>query len=99
VAAGMRDLSLSCEIPFQNNYSRVTSTPRLKSGAIGLRQLATLLSRRDFRPTFLPFLCLLWLFVLFRGTACPPQLSHYAQGRPRKRGALHKSMREGGRTS
>jgi len=51
-AAGMRDLSLCCEIPFQNSYGRVTSTPRLKSGAIGLRQLATLLPRRDFRPTF-----------------------------------------------
>jgi len=95
-AAGMRDLSLSCEIPFQNSYGRVTSTPRLKSGAIGLRQLATLLPRRDFRPTFFA------LFVPIRAfsrTACPPQLSLYAQGRPRKRGALHKSMREGGRTT
>jgi AcrR family transcriptional regulator len=31
--------------------------------------------------------------------SCPTKLSLYAQGRPRKRGALHKSMREGGRTT
>jgi hypothetical protein len=53
-AAGMRQyLPRTCDVPFQRNCSKDTPTPRLKSGAICLRPLATLLSRRDFRPTFL----------------------------------------------
>jgi hypothetical protein len=57
----MRYLSLSCEDPFQNDHGKDTSMPQLKSGAIWLRQLATPLPRRDFRPTFFA------LFVPFCG--------------------------------
>jgi hypothetical protein len=38
-------------------HGKDTSRPRLKSGAVQLRELATLSPRRDFRPTnlFVPF--------------------------------------------
>jgi hypothetical protein len=55
---------LSCENPILNNHGKDTFTPRLKSGAIGLRQLATLVPRRDFA---LPFFV---LFVPFCGYSC-----------------------------
>ena len=45
-------LSRTRDIPFQKQHGKDVFTPRLKSGAISLRELAAPLPRRDFRPTF-----------------------------------------------